>query len=108
MPLCEDNVTQPVDISSPEQLHRALRVVRRRGWLALLSIAGVIMLATGYLILGRIPITAKGEALFLTPSTVVPFQATGSGQIVRWRIKVGDHVKKGQVLALLDQPLITK
>ncbi|MGE3775921.1 MAG: NHLP bacteriocin system secretion protein, partial [Pirellulaceae bacterium] len=44
----------------------------------------------------------------LTRGTVVSVQSAATGQISQWRVRVGEVVEEGQVLAELEQPLITK
>ncbi len=102
------DISRSTSISSPEEIHGALQVVYRRDWIPLMVLGAVIVFTLFYLLFGAIPITAKGNAMFVTRGTVVPFQASASGQISEWRVKVGDYVTKGQVLALLDQPLNQK
>lgn len=90
------------------EIHEVLQVVHRRHLIPLGVMGAVAVLALGYLLLGRIPVSVEGNAMFLTPGTVVPFQSTASGQIGRWHVRVGDRVKKGQLLVELDQPLTKK
>jgi HlyD family secretion protein len=101
-------VKHRIENLSPEQIHRVLPIILVRSWLILLAIGLVIAWVIFYLFNGRVAVTAKGNGIFLTPGKVAQFQATGSGQIARWYKKVGDHVKKGELLAELDQPLIKK
>jgi HlyD family secretion protein len=105
--LAED-IAQATSIDSPEEIHGALKVVYRRDWIPLIVLGSAIVFTLFYLFFGSIPITSKGNAMFVTRGTVVPFQASASGQIGEWRVKVGDYVTQGQVLALLDQPLNQK
>jgi HlyD family secretion protein len=57
-------------------------------------------------IMGRIPITVAGQGILIYPSTIVDTQTVGAGQLSRVNVKVGDFVKKGDVLATLAQPEI--
>ncbi len=91
-----------------EQASTMLKVIRKRNW-AMSIFFGVFTLCTiGFLLFGKIPITGKGNAMFLTPETVIPFEATASGQISKWHVKVGDYFKKDQLMVELQQPLIEK
>jgi RND family efflux transporter MFP subunit len=61
----------------------------------------------------RVPVVraerpVEASAIVL-PGSVLPLQETNAyaranGYVRRWRVDIGDHVKKGQVLALLDVP----
>lgn len=97
----------PAPLAVPER-EEPLRVVHRRHWLPLRVLAGIAVMALGYMLFGRIPITVEGNAMFLTPGTVVTFQSTASGQIAHWKVHVGDFVKKGDLLVQLEQPLTKK
>ena len=96
------------NIDSPDAIHGALRIVRSRSWIPLAISGGLVLVTLGYLVLGRIPVTAQGKAMFLTREKVVPFQATANGQLEAWQVKVGDSVTAGRVLALIAQPEIER
>lgn len=70
--------------------------------------AAICVGAIGYMIFGRVSETVDGNAIFMTPGTVVSFQAAATGQIRTWHVRVGDQVTKGQLLAELEQPMIEK
>ena len=109
--LCEflkEDVERPVEAQRPEDIHETLRVVYARNWLPLVALAVVTCLILLYLVFGKIPITSKGNAMFLTRGTVVPLQSIAMGQLDTWHVSVGDFVEKGQLLATLGQPLRSK
>ncbi|MEM7404039.1 MAG: NHLP bacteriocin system secretion protein [Pseudomonadota bacterium] len=89
---------------TPEQIHNALQVISRRGWITPIALAGFVFVAIVYMLLGKIPVTGEGNAVLMERGTVVPFQSNAGGQIVRWHVTVGDVVEAGQVLAELEQP----
>ena len=97
-----------LDASSPDQIHTALTVVHRRSWVAPIVLGLVILGALGFMLVGRIPVTAKGKAMFLSRGKVIPFQSTANGQLKAWKVKVGDTVRKGDVLAVISQPELEK
>lgn len=86
----------------------ALQVIHKRHWTSVYALGGVSLVVLMGLIFAPIPISVTGNAMFLTPGTVVAFQSTATGQVARWRVHVGDVVKKGELLVELDQPLIKK
>ena len=109
--LCEflkEDIERPVEAKRPEDIHETLRVVYARNWLPLVALAAVTCLVLLYLVFGKIPITSKGNAMFLTRGTVVPLQSTAMGQLDTWHVNVGDFVEKGQLVATLSQPLRSK
>ena len=101
----QEDIDRPIKARRPEDIHETLRVVYARSWLPLVALGVITCLILIYLIFGKIPITSKGNAMFLSRGTVVPLQSTATGQITSWRVSVGDSVVKGQLLATLGQPL---
>ena len=101
----QEDIDRPIKARRPEDIHETLRVVYARSWLPLVALGVITCLILIYLIFGKIPITSKGNAMFLSRGTVVPLQSTVTGQITSWRVSVGDSVVKGQLLATLGQPL---
>ncbi len=93
---------------TPENIHHALRIIYPKSWISQCILGIILIWAIGYMIFGKIPITGKGNAMFITRNTVIPFQSTASGRIAQVHKKVGDSIKKGEVLFVLDQPLIDK
>ena len=104
----QEDIDRPIQARRPEDIHETLRVVYARNWLPLVALGVVTCLILIYLIFGKIPITSKGNAMFLSRGTVVPLQSTATGQITSWHVSVGDSVEKGQLLATLGQPLRSK
>ena len=103
-----EDIDRPIQARRPEDIHETLRVVYARSWLPLMALGVVTCLILIYLVFGKIPITSKGNAMFLARGTVVPLQSTATGQITSWHVSVGDSVVKGQLLATLGQPLRSK
>ncbi|MCU0535079.1 MAG: NHLP bacteriocin system secretion protein [Hydrococcus sp. Prado102] len=90
-------------LSSPERLDQLMRVVSPRSWLPLLALSGLVASSVVWSIYGRIPITVEGRGVLIYPSRVVPLQSTSQGQVMTLKVKVGDVIKKGDVLATIDQ-----
>ncbi|MBW4552791.1 MAG: NHLP bacteriocin system secretion protein [Aphanocapsa sp. GSE-SYN-MK-11-07L] len=68
---------------------------------AILSLALV-----GWGVLGRIPILAVGRGVLIVPRDAVQLQSRAAGQVLSLNVEVGDRIQKGQVLAVLDQPVL--
>ncbi|MCW5315535.1 NHLP bacteriocin system secretion protein [Nostoc sp. KVJ3] len=90
-------------LSSPERLDQLMRVVDPKSWIPLATLGSLSIVALVWSIFGRIPITVDGVGVLVYPSTVVPLQSKSSGQLVDLKIKQGDIVKKGDILATIDQ-----
>ena len=60
---------------------------------------------SGWSVVGRIPTSVIGQSILIRPRSIISFQPRGTGgQILEIRIKPGDLVKVGQVIAVLDFP----
>jgi HlyD family secretion protein len=95
-------------LSSPERLDQLMQVVNPRNWLPLVGLGSIVGVALIWSIYGRIPITVEGQGVLIYPSNVVPLQSKSAGQLIALNIKVGDVIKKGQVLATIDQAELRK
>jgi len=95
-------------LSSPERLDQLMQVVNSKSWLPLVSLGSLVIVALAWSIYGRIPITVEGRGVLIYPSKVVSLQSKSSGQLMALNVKVGDLVKKGDVLATVDQTELNK
>lgn len=94
--------------SSPEQLDQLMQVVSPKKWLPLAALGTLVAAGLSWSIVGRIPITVTGQGVLVYPSKVVTFQASSSGQLQSINVRVGDFVRKGQVLATISQSELQK
>ncbi|AFY34445.1 NHLP bacteriocin system secretion protein [Calothrix sp. PCC 7507] len=95
--------------SSPERLDQIMQVVSPMSWLPLLALGSLVAAGLAWSILGRIPITVEGRGVLVYPSKVVPLQFPAiEGKLKVVNVHVGDFVKKGQVLATIDQDELNK
>ena len=90
-------------LSSPERLDQLMQVVSPKSWLPLTALGSLVVVAAIWSIYGRIPITVEGRGVLTYPRQVVPLQSKSAGQLLALNVNVGDMVKKGDVLATVDQ-----
>jgi NHLM bacteriocin system secretion protein len=90
-------------LSSPEKLDQLLKVVNPKAWLPLATTGSLVVVAVGWSIFGRIPLTVAGQGVLIQPRRVVQFQAPSEGQIVKLNFQPGDRVKKGDILGTISQ-----
>ncbi len=95
-------------ISSPERLDQIMQVVSFQKWIPLAAFGTIITAGVVWSILGRIPVTVNGQGLLTFPSQVMPFQSQGAGRVLSVKVSVGEVVKKGQVIATIDQAELQK
>lgn len=94
--------------ASPDGLDQDIQVIKSYNWLPLAALGSLVVAGVTWSIFGRIPITATGQGVLVYPSNVVDFQASSSGQLLETKVKAGDSVKKGDVLATVDQAELQK
>jgi HlyD family secretion protein len=94
--------------SSPEQLDRIMTVVSPKNWLPIAAFTSLVISGLAWSIVGRIPITVEGQGVMIHPNQVTDIQVSNSGVIKEWYTQVGDVVKKGQVLGIIDQSELQK
>lgn len=84
------------------------KVMRKKNWIILSFFIIISIYIFWYALYGKIAISAKGNALLLTPETVKNFQTEINGKIKKWYVKVGDVVQVGTHLVTIEQPLKQK
>ncbi|MDZ8106270.1 MAG: NHLP bacteriocin system secretion protein [Nostoc sp. DedQUE12a] len=93
-------------LSSPEQLDRAINVVKPQAWLTLSTMGFVVAVAGVWSVFGTIPLTVTGQGILIKPHHVVEFQAPSSGSLLTLKVKPGDVIKQGDVLGIIDQSVL--
>src|SRR5215210_6284680 len=91
-------------LSSPEELDRLFTLVRIKAWIPLLTIGVLCAGVVAWAIFGRIPETVDGAGVLINPGRVQGVQSPYGGQIVLLKVRAGQVVKKGEVLAVVNQP----
>lgn len=86
-------------MSSPERLDQMMKITSRRGWLALVGLIALVVVALVWGIFGSVPTTVSGQGLMLREGGDSPVPALVVGQVATVDVAVGDHVVQGQVLA---------
>lgn len=89
--------------SSPERLDQLMQVVSPTKWLPLIGLGTLVAAGLAWSVFGRVPITVEGKGVLIFPSKVVGFDFPASGQLKTLNVRVGDFVKKGQVLGTIGQ-----
>lgn len=95
-------------LSSPEQLDQMMRVVNPKAWLPLTTVGFLVVAAAIWSVFGRIPIAVSGQAVLIRPRNVVPLQVSSQSTISELQIKRGDKIKKGQIIAKIEQPQLVQ
>jgi HlyD family secretion protein len=90
-------------LSSPEQLDTLMRVTSPKGWVALLALCGLVVVAIGWGIFGSIPSKVNGTCILIRPGGVSEIVAPGAGRIADISVDVGDSVREGQMVARIER-----
>ena len=91
-------------LSSPEQLDQLMRVTTPKGWIALVALCSVLLAATLWSVMGRIPTTISGGGVLIKSGGIYDIDVLGAGVVSALHVVVGDEVEVGQVIALVAQP----
>lgn len=91
-------------LSSPEQLDLMIKITNPAGWVALLTLIGLIAIAIFWGIFGSIPTKVIGSAVLIKTGGVVDISSRSNGRITDVSVRVGDTVKRGQKIARIAQP----
>ncbi len=91
-------------LSSPEQLDLPMEIITPKGWLALLTLGGLVICAIIWGFWGSVPTKVMGQGILIRTGGVFDIVAIKkAGQIKDIYFKPGDVVKKGQVVARIAQ-----
>jgi HlyD family secretion protein len=91
-----------------EQLDELLRFTSTRSWLALVSMCVVVVLAIVWGIFGRVQSKVQGTAIFLTVGGLSQIVAKESGHVQECKVRPGDILKAGQIVAIVANPQLEK
>jgi multidrug efflux pump subunit AcrA (membrane-fusion protein) len=90
-------------LSSPEQLDQLIRLTSPRAWLALAAIGLIIAALIIWGFVGSIPTKLEGKGILLNNAGVYSLNSESTGQITDLRFENGDMVKRGDVIARVEQ-----
>lgn len=91
-------------LSTPEQLDVMMTVTSPRGWIAIWAIGGILIFALLWSIFGAIPDKVQGSGIMIRGGAIYDVVALGSGRVAELKVKPGDVVAAGDVVALVSSP----
>jgi len=89
-------------LASPEQLDQPLELLRPSYWLLLFSLMGFSLSILLWSIFGRLPVRIEGRGVLMRTESLQLIQSETTGRIKDLKVKVGDCVKQGTSLALIE------
>lgn len=91
-------------LSSPDQLDQLVDVIRPRYWTALMGVAVLLVAAVVWGFVGRLSTKAEGRGAVVRAGNLMTVASLTGGQVTDLRVKLGDSVQAGQVVARVGQP----
>ncbi|MBP7176310.1 MAG: biotin/lipoyl-binding protein [Thermoclostridium sp.] len=95
-------------ISSPERLNEYIRITRPGLWTVLAGCLAILIAAGFWGFYGHIPDTVRATGMIFPQNGVASVIPTSGGRISDIRVKVGDFVEAGQIIAIIPQDDITE
>jgi HlyD family secretion protein len=94
--------------SSIGNLEQLMPVAAPMDWL-LIAVTGVLLsLFAAWCLFGRVPTIATGRGVILRPRELTQAQAIAGGRVVSLRVRGGDHIRRGDLIAVIDQSDVVK
>ena len=94
-------------LSTPEKLDQLIKITSPRAWIALVTIAIALSTALSWGFFGRVKTKINTMGVLLG-GEVYDVVATSNGQLIELKVKIGDEVHQGDVIAIVDQPDIAQ
>lgn len=90
-------------LSTPEKLDQLIKVTGPKSWIALLTIVIALGVGITWSVLGRVKTKLDVVGVVLG-GDVHEVVSTAQGQLVELKVAIGDRVKKGDIIATIQQP----
>jgi NHLM bacteriocin system secretion protein len=87
----------------PEELDLMLRVTPSVAWPILMALVAAVTVALVWSVVSHAPQRAEGTGILLTPLGVADIPAPAEGRVEALKVKPGQTVKAGELVALLSQ-----
>src|SRR5271163_5334576 len=91
-------------LSSPEQIDQLLQVTTARGWVALVALCGCIAAAVIWSLTSFTETTISASGVISGEEGVNNVVSLGTGTVTEIKVKAGDKIKAGQMVAHVAQP----
>lgn len=95
-------------LSSPEELDQLMRVTSVHSWLGLSGMLLLLCMITLWGFKGSLPTSVSGEGAIVREGGVMNVVSRGSGVLLDLKVKVGDRVTRGEVVAHVAQPAMAE
>jgi HlyD family secretion protein len=89
--------------TSADNLERLMPVADAKDWLILVVLGALLALVLVWSVVGSVPTIAAGRGVILRPRQVVETQSAAGGRILSIRVRSGDQLHVGDLVATVDQ-----
>lgn len=93
-------------VASPDQVNKVAPIASPRLWLLVAAAAAVLAAFVSWSLLGTIPLNVRGTGILIEGSMVVSAEAPADGRVAEVRVRAGDRVEQGQVVAVVASPAL--
>ncbi|WP_434133344.1 NHLP bacteriocin system secretion protein [Sporomusa sphaeroides] len=91
-------------LRSPEQLDTLFAPATPVAWIALATVLLLVFSALMWSVFGVMATKVNGSGLIIDADGLVNISSDAGGRLAEIRVKVGDRVQRGQVVATVEQP----
>lgn len=95
-------------LSSPEQLDRMITVTSAKSWLILIALGCILAAVVIWSITGSLATSVAAKGMLVKSGGIVDISSSEKGQISDIRVRPGDFIKKGDIVARLEQSEIVE
>jgi HlyD family secretion protein len=93
-------------LSTPDRLDTGLSVVGTASWGLIWGLVLLVVGGLAWSALVVVPVTVKGQGILLNPGGVLDVASGSPGRVIEFAHKIGETVRKGEVVARIDQPQV--
>ena len=90
-------------LSSPEQLDRMITVTSARSWFILIAVGCILAAVVIWSVTGSLATNVVAKGMLVKSGGILDITSYERGQISDIRVRPGDFIKKGDIVARLDQ-----
>jgi HlyD family secretion protein len=91
-------------LASPDQLDVLMEVTSPKGWLALWTVGGILLVVMIWGVFGSIPTRVEGEGILIRGGSLREIEADGDGVLMELSIALSEQVEEGQVIGKIALP----
>ncbi len=88
---------------SPDPVNEAMQITSSAGWMQLGALGAMVLIAVIWSALIDIPMKVKASGILLGEDGVADITLASRGRVVDMRVRLGDEIRKGDIIAIISQ-----